>query len=257
MRRRPTDEHRMILGSWEKSMMNNQQVYDSYRSAGFHDTDSLSVSEGYSQLLQWMPSLGAPILDLGCGGGEFLEFLQSKGFTNLHGIDRSLQQVARCQERGLTGIEVVIDSTQWLQERKQKFSCVVLNDVLEHIPKQEIVPTLNAIRSALISGGCVIIKVPNAANAFGLVARYLDFTHEVAFTEHSLKQVLIASMFADIDVSGMRTQWRWTLKRSAYWLMNTAYQRMHRALYIAAVGTDAPTILSKLLIARGVRPSTD
>jgi hypothetical protein len=124
-----------------------------------------------------------------------------------------------------------------------------LNDVLEHIPKPDIVPTLEALRVALTTGGTLLVKVPNAANAFGLVARYLDFTHEIAFTEHSLRQVLVAAGFGTVTVGGLETLWRPTLRRTVYWGVNALYQRLHHALYVAAVGADAPQILSKLLVA--------
>ncbi|MDP3157126.1 MAG: class I SAM-dependent methyltransferase [Archangium sp.] len=237
----------------------NQKVYDVYRSAGFADTGEQTAAEGYGQLI---PLFGdtrqAPLLDFGCGGGEFLEYLRSQGFEQLCGIDRSQQQVERCHERGLQNVEFVNDSAVWLASHQQSFQTIVLNDVLEHIPKPEIVSTLEALRLSLRPGGQLVVKVPNAANTFGLVARYLDFTHEVAFTEHSLKQVLVAAGFVGVELTGLRTQWRPTLKRSAYWLANTAYQRLHRAIYLAAVGSDAPTILSKLLVARAFnRPATD
>jgi 2-polyprenyl-3-methyl-5-hydroxy-6-metoxy-1,4-benzoquinol methylase len=234
-------------------MTANQKIYDQYRSAGFRDSDDSSVAEGYAQLVHlFADQRQAPLLDFGCGGGEFLAYLRSVGFQQLHGIDRSGQQVDRCRARGLSNVELVMDSATWLQRHVGEFHTVVLNDVLEHIPKPDVLPTLEALRATLRSGGQLIIKVPNAANAYGLVARYLDFTHEVAFTEHSLKQVLVAAGFAGVDVMGMRTMWRPTIKRTAYWLANLAYQRMHRAIYVAAVGSDAPTILSKLLVARAV-----
>lgn len=235
----------------------NQQVYEVYRSSGFSDTDQASVAEGYGQLVPLFDrDLAAPLLDFGCGGGEFLEFLRTRGFTNLHGIDRSAQQVQRCHERGLSQVEGVSDSLAWLSSRRGKFATIVLNDVLEHIAKPEIVTTLEALGGALRDDGQLIVKVPNAANVFGMVARYLDFTHEVAFTEHSLRQVLLAAGFEGVELLGLRTEWRPTLKRTGYWLANQAYQRLHRAVYVAAVGSDAPRILSKLLVARASKRSS-
>lgn len=231
----------------------NQRLYDVYRTAGFADTQDAAVVEGYSQLLPLLPAPASSVLDFGCGGGEFLAYLKAEGFTYTAGIDRSGQQVERCQERGLERVETVIDSIAWLGSRRGEFAAIVMNDVLEHIAKPEIVATLEAIREALAPGGSIIIKVPNAANAFGLVARYLDFTHEVAFTEHSLQQVLLAAGYAEISVTGMKTSWRPTLRRTAYWAVNNTYQLMHRALYMAAVGADAPRVMSKLLLARAVK----
>ncbi len=73
-------------------MKTNEQIYDVYRSAGFQDTNSATVAEGYSQLLPWLCEPSAPILDFGCGGGEFLEFIRGHGFTALHAR-------AHCQAR--------------------------------------------------------------------------------------------------------------------------------------------------------------
>lgn len=231
----------------------NQRLYDVYRTAGFGDTQLAAAEEGYSQLLPVLPERSAPVLDFGCGGGEFLAYLKSQGFTDIAGIDRSKEQVARCVERGLSQVEPITDSVAWLKSHPGHFAAIVLNDVLEHIAKPEIISTLEAIRTALRPGGKVVIKVPNAANAFGLVARYLDFTHEVAFTEHSLRQVLLAAGFDGIAVGGIETQWRPTIKRTLYWAANRAYQVMHHGLYVAAVGADAPVVMSKLLLASAVR----
>ena len=79
----------------------NQRLYDVYRSAGFADTQAAAVAEGYSQLLPLLPAPGSPVLDFGCGGGEFIAYLKAQGFTSTAGIDRSVEQVDRCRERGL------------------------------------------------------------------------------------------------------------------------------------------------------------
>lgn len=44
----------------------------------------------------------APILEIGCGAGDLLDFLASCGFRKVHGIDLSQEQVdlARAQFRG-------------------------------------------------------------------------------------------------------------------------------------------------------------
>lgn len=231
--------------------MTTAKVLESYRTAGFTDTDPKAAGEGYSEYLTWLPAArDSQILDLGCGGGEFLEYLESQGYTNLEGIDFSGEQVARCHERGLRSVTQVPDAHEYLASRPRAFDCIVLNDVLEHIPKAGCITLLEKIHASLKDGGACIIKVPNAANVFGLVARYLDFTHEIAFTETSLRQVLRTAGFRDIDVLGLPVRFRLSPKRIVYWGMNRAYLAAHRIAYVAAVGSDAPTILTKLIVAR-------
>ena len=62
---------------------------------------------------------------------------------------------------------------------------------------------LDRISNVLIEGGIVFIKTPNMANPFvNTAGRYLDITHEVGFTEASMRQVLKATGFNDIKVVG-------------------------------------------------------
>lgn len=232
-----------------KTMHGTEQVYSRYRTAGFTDTDPAAVAEGYSYLLRHLPGPDRKVLDLGCGGGEFLDFLAQHGYSAAGGIDYSEEQIARCHARGLHRVEQVADAHHFLRQHQGEFDCVVMNDVLEHIPKTQCVRLLEDIRTALGSGGRCVVKVPNAANVFGLVARYLDFTHEIAFTETSLRQVLLAAGYSDVKVTGLPVRFALRPKRIAYWTANRLYMTLHRAAYVAAVGSDAPTILTKLLVA--------
>lgn len=230
--------------------MSVDEVYEVYRTAGFGDTSRAAADEAYREYLPLLPvAREARVLDLGCGGGEFLEFLRDAGFTRAEGVDRSEQQVARCHARGLAAVAHVTDTPAFLAARPTTFDAIVMNDVLEHVPKGEIVSLLRAIRSALAGGGRVVIKVPNCSNVFGLVARYLDFTHEVGFTEHSLRQVLVAAGYPSPIIRGIGVRLHLRPKRLLYWSMNRMYTLAHRAAYVAAVGTDAPRILDKLLLA--------
>ena len=234
-----------------RAMHGSESVYERYRTAGFGDTELAASSEGYDAYRRWLPEdRDAAILDFGCGGGEFLHFLGEQGYRRAQGIDFSAEQVRRCHERGLDAVEHVTDAAAWLDARKGQLSRIVMNDVLEHIPKTECIATLERLRRALAPGGQLLIKVPNCANVFGLVARYLDFTHEVGFTESSLRQVLVTAGFSDVEVTGLPVPLKLRPKRLAYWTLNRLYVAVHRAVYVAAVGSDAPRILSKLLLAR-------
>ncbi len=82
------------------------------------------------------------------------------------------------------------------------------------------------------------------------MARYLDFTHELGFTEHSLQQVLAAADYRDVALRSSRVTLTAKPKRIAYYFANALYRAAHRAVYVAAVGEDAPRLLGKPLIAR-------
>jgi len=77
---------------------------------------------------------------------------------------------------------------------------VVLNDVLEHIPKIKLIKFLELVYDFLEIEGIIIIKVPNMSNPFGLMSRYMDITHEIGFTEESLSEVLKSIGFKNIEI---------------------------------------------------------
>lgn len=143
----------------------------------------------------------ASILDLGCGYGELLYFLQREGYTNTRGIDLDAQQVAVGSSLGVRNMEYG-DSRNLLAEADHAFDFVSAIDVLEHIPKSQVLDFLDLIHRALRPGGTFLCQVPNLA-AFYTPLFYMDFSHETPFTPSSLKQALQISGFANVRVSPM------------------------------------------------------
>jgi len=141
------------------------------------------------------------ILDIGCGMGHFLYFLKKMKYENHLGIDISPEQVAFVK-KFVTDKVLLADAFEFLKDVENEYDLIVLNDILEHIPKSRIIDFLMLIRKALKDNGVVFIKTVNAANPFNLRGRYIDFTHEIAFTEHSLMQVLRIAGFRVVALYG-------------------------------------------------------
>jgi len=144
----------------------------------------------------------AKILDIGPGYGELLELLTTYlGYTSVTTVDLSGEVVAYCNTKVPGSSFLVTNTFNYLQEHPEEFECIFLMHILEHLPKDEIIPFLKASSSALSPKGRLIIEVPNMNNPFtGLAMRYNDFTHEVGFTELSLSQVLTMTGFSNIQV---------------------------------------------------------
>lgn len=143
----------------------------------------------------------ATILDIGCGYGEFLYFLQREGYTNARGIDLDRQQVEAGNALGVSNIECG-DVCEFLMGGNRPFDFISAIDVLEHVPKSQVLDLLGLIYAALSPGGVFLCQVPNLA-AFYTPLFYMDFTHETPFTATSLKQALQIAGFAKINVAGM------------------------------------------------------
>jgi len=205
-----------------------------------------TIDPTYGRLLPAIPE--ALILDIGCGMGHFLYYLKAKGYHNIMGVDVSPEQVAYCREFVLPQVQLTPDLVSFLRERTGHWDCIVMKDVIEHLPRKEIIPTLAAIHDALATGGQLLVETGNMASVTGLFVRYIDFTHECGFTENSLRQVLRAVGFSEIQVmspSPVIYSWRSRIRV----LVQLCWQWCVRMIYRLERGDAAPRVLSNLLIA--------
>lgn len=140
----------------------------------------------------------ASILDVGCGYGEFVHFLQSEGYSNAQGIDLNAQQVKAGSALGVMNLRCG-DCREFLSGTNQSFDFISAIDVLEHMPKVQLLDFLGLVHAALSPGGMLLCQVPNLA-AFYTPLFYMDFTHETPFTASSLKQALQIAGFSDVNL---------------------------------------------------------
>ena len=141
---------------------------------------------------------GLNILDIGCGLGQFLNYLNCQGFTNLHGIDINDESIAACQKKGLS-VEKINDIREFAQKTDRKFDRIIMSHVLEHIEKEDIIDTLVHIKKYLLKeNGIFLLMVPNAQSYTGAYWRYEDFTHTIMFTAGSCDYVLKSAGFTNI-----------------------------------------------------------
>ena len=94
------------------------------------------------------------VLDVGCGTGEFLAFLKSRGYL-VHGVEPSLK--AREMAIKAHAVEVVTDLEA--VGRAEGFRVITLWHVLEHLPGLH--DSLKKLSSKLAHGGLLVIAVPD------------------------------------------------------------------------------------------------
>lgn len=140
----------------------------------------------------------ARILDVGCGFGQMLLRLRDEGFTRISGVDIGEESVAFCQSQKLD-VQKIESIYEFSVQNYGKFDLILMSHVLEHIPKNETIATLTAIKSMLAPGGSFIVMVPNAQSATGVYWMYEDFTHHLLFTAGSLRYALLSAGFEKIE----------------------------------------------------------
>lgn len=157
----------------------------------------------YGGLLATVPP-GGRVLDVGCGAGFLLRWLTTRTAIVPVGIDLSEGQAALARRNAPGAAVDVADALEYLHARRAAFSGIFCTDVLEHVPQADLMEWVLALREALVPGGFLVCKVPNAANLTGGQLRYIDLTHERSFTRLSLYQLLEAAALADCRVLPVR-----------------------------------------------------
>jgi len=110
------------------------------------------------QIISQIITEGAHVLDLGCGNGELLSFLEKQNHALVQGIELDEDQMHQCVERGLTVLQGDIESGL-VDYPDQSFDYVILNQIMQEIKKADFV-----IQESLRVGKRVIVGFPNFAH---------------------------------------------------------------------------------------------
>ncbi len=172
----------------------------------------------------------APILDVGCGMGQFLRFLEMQGYRQAEGIELSAQQAKLARQHVKCPVHVG-DVEKFLRERKGQYAVITINDVLEHIPKDQTVAFLEMLRTGLRDNGSLIVNVPQVSGLTTAYYRYNDFTHQLVFTEMSLRQVLLMADFRDVHFIAENWPLKWTPRHLAYRLVRWCWYHVLKVIY--------------------------
>lgn len=188
------------------------QIYDSYISNIFEEAHSrknemeLQFRYYKRNYLRYLSAdKRAQILELGTGMGHFYNFCMRSGYRNYAGIDLSSENIAYIKKIINPKARVrQAEICDFLKKAKREtYDAVILNDVIEHLTKDEIFEVLYGVKEILKKNGVFLIKTLNMANPFVSTAgRYIVIDHESGFTETSMKEVLRICGYKDISIVG-------------------------------------------------------
>jgi O-antigen chain-terminating methyltransferase len=162
------------------------------------------IKERFRTYLPYIKSLATdrPMVDLGCGRGEWLELLKEEGHKGL-GVDTNQVMLDRCRARGLDVIEN--DALKYLRGvPDNSLSAVTGFHIIEHLQIEILVSLLDEIVRVLQPGGLVIFETPNPENVLvGSNFFYLDPTHRNPVPSLLVKFLLESRGFARIKVMNL------------------------------------------------------
>lgn len=106
-----------------------------------------------------VPGTGRKLLDIGCGGGLFLEAARAAGWQVL-GVEPGRAAVEHCRSKGLEVLQNTFDGAA--PELPGPFDVIHLRNVLEHVP--DPLAMVAKAASLLAPGGLLVVIVPNDYN---------------------------------------------------------------------------------------------
>ena len=174
----------------------DQHLLDAFYVA-FEEQFRGSREDIFSRLKVYLPLIeevnigkpDSPILDIGCGRGEWLELLQDLGYV-AQGLDINRLMIEQCRTSGLEVIEG--DALSYLRTLPDaSLGAVTGFHVIEHLPFEVLVKLVDETVRVLKSGGLVIFETPNPENILvGSHTFYIDPTHRKPLPSSMLKVVV-------------------------------------------------------------------
>ena len=140
-----------------------------------------------------------PIVELGCGRGEFLELLRDAGL-DARGVDDNTEMVSACRKRGLAVDEHEL-FTFLKNVEEDSLGGIFAAQVIEHLPPAMLRETLTAAHRALRKGGKIVLETVNTKSVLALIESfYRDLTHQKPLHPETLDFLLRTCGFSDVMI---------------------------------------------------------
>jgi SAM-dependent methyltransferase len=140
-----------------------------------------------------------PVVDLGCGRGEFLETLREKGIE-ARGVEGNVHLARECRLKGLDVTRG--DLLAFLRaEPDGSLGGVFAAQVAEHLPPAVLEQVLREAHRVLRPGGLLVVETVNPRSVVGFLEVYnRDLTHQRPLHPDTLSFLAAACGFTDTRI---------------------------------------------------------
>lgn len=141
----------------------------------------------------------APVVDVGCGRGEWLELLRDEGLDGF-GIDLNSTFAATAPELGIKVVHGdAIEELRLLPPGS--IGAMTSMHLVEHLPFDKVVELIESAKGALREGGVLVLETPNPENIdVATLYFYMDPTHRNPLPPEMLRWVVEACGFRDVQI---------------------------------------------------------
>ncbi len=140
-----------------------------------------------------------PVVDLGCGRGEFLDLLRENGIA-ARGVEGNSRAATDCRSRGLD--VVAGDLLTFLEDHAAaSLGGVFAAQVAEHLKPPALQAMVREACRALRPGGLLILETVNPTSVTGFLEVYnRDLTHERPLHPETLRFLVASEGFTDVVI---------------------------------------------------------
>lgn len=139
----------------------------------------------------------APVLDIGCGRGEFLALLRDEGVEG-RGVDADADMVAYAKGEGLDVEQAdAIDYLERLDDAS--LGGIFAAQVVEHLPPVTLVRLLELGAAKLRLGGLLVAETINPLSPLALRSYFADLTHAQPLVPETLALLAEQAGFRDVQ----------------------------------------------------------
>jgi O-antigen chain-terminating methyltransferase len=139
----------------------------------------------------------APVVDIGCGRGEFLALLRDAGIE-ARGVDADADMVAYARGAGLDVEQA--DALAYLDRVDDgALGGIFLSQVVEHLPPPVLVRLLATAAAKLRPGGVLVAETINPLSPLALRNYFADLTHAQPLVPETLELLARQAGFATVE----------------------------------------------------------
>ena len=172
---------------------------DGFKYVGFENQFRGSVETIRGRLEAYLPLFegAADVLDLGCGRGEFLDLLRTRGVT-ARGVDVNEAMVEEARARGLDAVRG--DALGYLRGLSDdSLGGVFAAQVVEHLAPDYLGALLEVAATKIRPGGQIVLETINPSCWVAFFESYIrDLTHVRPLHPETLKYLLQVNGFRDV-----------------------------------------------------------
>jgi SAM-dependent methyltransferase len=139
----------------------------------------------------------APVLDVGCGRGEFLSLLRDAGIE-ASGVDADADMVAFARGEGHEVVQA--DALAHLEKLEDdSLGGIFAGQVVEHLPPRTLVRFLALAHDKLRPGGVFVAETINPLSPIAFRHYFADLTHAQPLVPETLELLVRAAGFAEVE----------------------------------------------------------